>query len=200
MRGRTLNDAFVILDEAQNSTSEQMKMFLTRLGFGSRAVITGDLDADRPAGRPPVRSPTWPHRSSKEFEGIPSCSFTDRDVVRHPLVQRIVQAYESHEPACGHRSWPLARSHARCRPAVSVRAESRRLAAGRARARAPGRAAALGRARGGQRDCRCCWSARRAAARSIARYRGRDHATNVLSFPAAPARSAQARRSCWATW
>ena len=94
MRGRTLNDSFVILDEAQNTTVEQMKMFLTRIGFGSVAVVTGDLtQTDLPR-----------HMKSglrdgidvlKDVDGISFTFFTARDVVRHPLVQRIVRAYES---------------------------------------------------------------------------------------------------------
>jgi phosphate starvation-inducible PhoH-like protein len=93
MRGRTLNDAFVILDEAQNTTSEQMRMFLTRLGYGSRAVVTGDVtQVDLPTG---VRSGLKEARDLLTgVEGIAVCGFTDVDVVRHPLVQRIVVAYE----------------------------------------------------------------------------------------------------------
>ncbi|HVB98548.1 MAG TPA: PhoH family protein [Candidatus Dormibacteraeota bacterium] len=96
MRGRTLNDSFVILDEAQNSTSEQMKMFLTRLGFNSKAVITGDVtQIDLPSER----------RSGLveaieivgHVEGIAQVFFTERDVVRHSLVQRIIRAYEEFE-------------------------------------------------------------------------------------------------------
>jgi len=96
MRGRTLNDAFVILDEAQNTTVEQMKMFLTRIGFGSTAVITGDItQVDLPQGR----------RSGlrhvidilNDEEGISFTFFTSADVVRHPLVARILNAYERHE-------------------------------------------------------------------------------------------------------
>jgi phosphate starvation-inducible protein PhoH and related proteins len=98
MRGRTLNDAFVILDEAQNTTMEQMKMFLTRLGFGSKAVITGDVtQVDLPRG----------HRSGlrdaeellRGVEGIAIQRFNQGDVVRHPLVQRIVAAYDVREAA-----------------------------------------------------------------------------------------------------
>jgi phosphate starvation-inducible PhoH-like protein len=93
MRGRTLNDAFVILDEAQNTTAEQMKMFLTRLGFGSRAVITGDItQVDLPAGRP--SGLVQAVDVLKGIEGIHFNFFTDRDVVRHPIVQTIVKAYE----------------------------------------------------------------------------------------------------------
>jgi phosphate starvation-inducible PhoH-like protein len=93
MRGRTLNDAFVILDEAQNTTSEQMKMFLTRLGFGSKAVITGDAtQTDLPTGK--ASGMNEARVILKEVEGIRFCEFTDRDVVRHPLVQEVVRAYE----------------------------------------------------------------------------------------------------------
>ncbi len=95
MRGRTLNNAFVILDEAQNSTTEQMLMFLTRLGFNSKAVITGD----------PTQIDLQGHKRSgllealvalKRTEGIGIVEFGKRDVVRHPLVQRIIESYEEH--------------------------------------------------------------------------------------------------------
>ncbi len=93
MRGRTLNDAFVILDEAQNTTVEQMKMFLTRLGFGSRAVITGDItQIDLPVARSSGLIDAM--RVLHDTEGIHFTRFTDRDVVRHPIVQAIVQAYQ----------------------------------------------------------------------------------------------------------
>jgi len=94
MRGRTLNHAFVILDEAQNTTPEQMKMFLTRIGFGSKAVITGDpTQVDLPKGQ---RSGlTHAVNILKDVQGIASTQFTSRDVVRHPLVARIVDAYEN---------------------------------------------------------------------------------------------------------
>ena len=94
MRGRTLNDSFVILDEAQNTTSEQMMMFLTRLGFGSKAVITGDVtQIDLPTG---VTSGLVEVRElMRGIEGIAFVHFTERDVVRHPLVQDIIRAYES---------------------------------------------------------------------------------------------------------
>jgi phosphate starvation-inducible protein PhoH and related proteins len=93
MRGRTLNDAFVILDEAQNTTAEQMKMFLTRLGFGSKAVITGDItQVDLPTGRP--SGLVQAIRVLKGVEGIHFTYFTDLDVVRHPIVQAIVKAYD----------------------------------------------------------------------------------------------------------
>jgi len=93
MRGRTLNDAFVILDEAQNTTAEQMKMFLTRLGFGSRAVITGDItQVDLPRG-----TNSGLLHAIDVLEGVPGIAFnhfSDVDVVRHPIVQAIVQAYQ----------------------------------------------------------------------------------------------------------
>ena len=95
MRGRTLSDAFVILDEAQNTTSEQMKMFLTRIGFGSKAVITGDVtQIDLPTGK---RSGlVEAERVLTGVEGIEFVYFSDRDVVRHKLVQMIIKAYETH--------------------------------------------------------------------------------------------------------
>jgi phosphate starvation-inducible protein PhoH and related proteins len=95
MRGRTLSDAFVILDEAQNTTSEQMKMFLTRIGFGSKAVITGDVtQIDLPTGK---RSGlVEAERVLANIEGIEFIYFSDKDVVRHKLVQMIIKAYETH--------------------------------------------------------------------------------------------------------
>ncbi|HXH24431.1 MAG TPA: PhoH family protein [Vicinamibacterales bacterium] len=98
MRGRTLNDAFVILDEAQNTTSEQMKMFLTRLGFGSKAVVTGDVtQIDLPAGKPSGLKEA--QQILRNVSGIRFVTFTERDVVRHPLVQEIIGAYERSEAA-----------------------------------------------------------------------------------------------------
>ena len=94
MRGRTLNDAFVILDEAQNTTSEQMKMFLTRLGFGSKAVVTGDItQIDLP--NPQASGLVQALGIVKNVAGIGFVYFDDRDVVRHKLVQQIVRAYEA---------------------------------------------------------------------------------------------------------
>ena len=95
MRGRTLSDAFIILDEAQNTTSEQMKMFLTRIGFGSKAVITGDVtQVDLPTGK---RSGLIEaERILSNIQGIEFVYFTDKDVVRHKLVQLIIKAYEEH--------------------------------------------------------------------------------------------------------
>ncbi|WP_455244489.1 PhoH family protein [Petrachloros mirabilis] len=97
MRGRTLNDSFVILDEAQNATAEQMKMFLTRLGFNSKAVVTGDvtqidLPPDRVSGLIEVRD------ILRQVEGIKFVYFDERDVVRHKLVQDIIKAYDQHQP------------------------------------------------------------------------------------------------------
>ena len=97
MRGRTLNDAFVILDEAQNTTGEQMKMFLTRLGFGSKAVITGDVtQVDLPNGT--ESGLVEAQRILADVEGIGMMRFTRKDVVRHPLVQSIIEAYEARRP------------------------------------------------------------------------------------------------------
>ena len=117
MRGRTLNDSFVILDEAQNATAEQMKMFLTRLGFNSKAVVTGDitqvdLPSDRVSGLIEVRD------ILQEIPGIQFVYFDERDVVRHKLVQEIIKAYDRHQPqasgprgAKSHPSRPKSGSH-----------------------------------------------------------------------------------------
>jgi phosphate starvation-inducible PhoH-like protein len=97
MRGRSLNDSFIILDEAQNTTPEQMKMFLTRIGFGSRAVVTGDVtQTDLPAGK--LSGLRHVVNVLRNTEGVAFTFFEAADVVRHPLVQRIVQAYEAHSP------------------------------------------------------------------------------------------------------
>ena len=96
MRGRTLDNAFIILDEAQNTTPAQMKMFLTRIGFGSKAIITGDLSQkDLPAGQESGLDVAL--KVLVGIEGIGICMLTNRDVVRHPLVQRIVEAYDRYE-------------------------------------------------------------------------------------------------------
>jgi phosphate starvation-inducible PhoH-like protein len=107
MRGRTLNDAFVILDEAQNTTSEQMKMFLTRLGYESKAVVTGDvtqidLPADKTSGLIEALG------LLREVEGIGFMEFSERDVVRHPLVQSIIRAYERRRAQGGDSGAPPA--------------------------------------------------------------------------------------------
>ena len=95
MRGRTISDSFIILDEAQNTTGEQMKMFLTRIGFGSKAVVTGDItQIDLPRGQKSGLKEA--ERILSNLEGIAFVHFSDKDVVRHKLVQMIVRAYESH--------------------------------------------------------------------------------------------------------
>ena len=95
MRGRTLADAFIILDEAQNTTSEQMKMFLTRIGFGSKAVVTGDTtQIDLPRGQRSGLKEA--EKVLADLDGIDFVYFSDKDVVRHKLVQMIVRAYEDH--------------------------------------------------------------------------------------------------------
>jgi phosphate starvation-inducible PhoH-like protein len=100
MRGRTLNDSFIILDEAQNTTPEQMQMFLTRLGFGSKVVVTGDvtqidLPQDQASGLISVQNVLG------TIDGIAFVTFSHADVVRHKLVQRIVEAYREHAEATG---------------------------------------------------------------------------------------------------
>lgn len=110
MRGRTLNDSFIVLDEAQNSTVEQMKMFLTRLGFNSKAVITGDItQVDLPAHK--LSGLTHAKTILKDVRGIKIMKFTEKDVVRHELVKKIIRAYEkdraphpSHARETGHSS------------------------------------------------------------------------------------------------
>ncbi|MBP3485670.1 MAG: PhoH family protein, partial [Oscillospiraceae bacterium] len=96
MRGRTLDDSFIILDEAQNTSREQMKMFLTRLGFGSKIVITGDVtQIDLPDGKASGLREAM--RVLSRVEGVGICELTNADVVRHVMVQRIVEAYERYE-------------------------------------------------------------------------------------------------------
>lgn len=103
MRGRTLDNSFIILDEAQNTTSAQMKMFLTRIGFGSKVVVTGDLTQKDLS--PGVKSGLEvAAKVLSKVEGISFCTLTSTDVVRHPLVQRIVKAYESYEKRLGRRN------------------------------------------------------------------------------------------------
>ncbi len=96
MRGRTLDDAFIILDEAQNTTPEQMKMFLTRIGFGSRVIITGDItQIDLPDGKTSGLKEAM--KILRNIEGIAFCGLSEKDVVRHPLVQKIILSYEKYE-------------------------------------------------------------------------------------------------------
>ena len=96
MRGRTLNNSFIILDEAQNTTREQMKMFLTRLGEGSKAVVTGDItQVDLPSGK--KSGLIYSERILNKVEGVDFVHLTKKDVVRNPLVQRIIEAYETYE-------------------------------------------------------------------------------------------------------
>ncbi len=113
MRGRTLNSAFVILDEAQNTSHEQMKMFLTRLGFDSKAVITGDItQIDLPTGK--QSGLVEASKILKRIDGIGFCTFSDVDVVRHPLVQQIIRAYAKKEKK-------QADSQSRSRPGKSAK-------------------------------------------------------------------------------
>ncbi len=108
MRGRTLNNAFIILDEAQNCTMEQMFMFLTRLGFGARAVVTGDVtQVDLPTHKPSGLIEAA--HALRNVEGVALVEFSRRDVVRHPLVQRIIHAYEQHRSAKPHNPGPETR-------------------------------------------------------------------------------------------
>ena len=177
MRGRTLNDAFVILDEAQNTTSEQMKMFLTRLGFGSKAVVTGDVtQIDLPAGR--MSGLVEALRVVKDIEGVATILFDERDVVRHQLVQQIVKAYER----TGASSTQPAAVTGRGRPCASP---SPTPGAARSTSRVWGggwRGAAPAGARG--RVAIALVSGSHACGGSIASICERDYATDVLSFPA----------------
>ena len=96
MRGRTLDNAFIILDEAQNTTPAQMKMFLTRIGFGSKVIVTGDA-SQKDLPRDAVSGLDVAMKVLKKIDDIGFCELTSKDVVRHPLVQQIVQAYENYE-------------------------------------------------------------------------------------------------------
>ena len=98
MRGRTLNDSFIILDEAQNTTPEQMQMFLTRLGFGSKIVVTGDVT---PVDLPREQASADPVEILASLDGVAFVEFGHEDVVRHKLVQRIVEAYKRHAEETG---------------------------------------------------------------------------------------------------
>jgi phosphate starvation-inducible PhoH-like protein len=120
MRGRTLNHAFVILDEAQNTTPEQMKMFLTRIGFGSKAVVTGDVSQiDLP--RTQLSGLIDAERILKRTQGIAFSRFSSADVVRHPLVARIVDAYDSAglTHASDHGATPASRRNRRPAPPLA---------------------------------------------------------------------------------
>ena len=103
MRGRTLNQSFIILDEAQNTTPEQMKMFLTRIGFGTKAVITGDI-TQIDLGRSQKSGLVEARQVLKDVRGIAMTHFLSDDVVRHPLVQKIINAYEQHDEAAAERA------------------------------------------------------------------------------------------------
>src|SRR5262249_22154815 len=120
MRGRTLNDSFVILDEAQNTTSEQMKMFLTRLGFNSKAVITGDItQIDLPSGKKSGLIEAL--EICGKIDGIGVAQFNEKDVVRHSLVQRIIRAYEEYDNSQPPRPGSVANGKSEARPAESDR-------------------------------------------------------------------------------
>jgi phosphate starvation-inducible PhoH-like protein len=117
MRGRTLNHAFIILDEAQNTTPEQMKMFLTRIGFGARAVVTGDpSQLDLPRGM--KSGLTDAIQTLRKVKGLAFSEFTSADVVRHPLVARIVDAYDA-------RSKALAKEEARLAKLAKLEKEAK---------------------------------------------------------------------------
>ncbi len=110
MRGRTLDDAFIILDEAQNTTPEQMKMFLTRIGFGSKAIVTGDItQVDLPDGKKSGLKEAA--KVLKNIEGIDFCYLNEKDVVRHPLVQKIITAYEKAEQEKARRTATKEKNH-----------------------------------------------------------------------------------------
>lgn len=114
MRGRTLDNAFIILDEAQNTTPAQMKMFLTRIGFGSKVIVTGDqTQKDLPSNMQSGLDVAV--KVLKDIEGIRFCHLTSRDVVRHPLVQRIVKAYDDYEAKIAYREKRAAGRHAEFR-------------------------------------------------------------------------------------
>ena len=189
MRGRTLNDAFIILDEAQNTTPLQMKMFLTRFGMRSRMVICGDPASGRPARSDQVRSRRR-GRQARGVKGIAVVRFTSADVVRHPLVGRIVEAYEGPRPVMlevaidadeewdSSRSWDelVARAAAKRR---SPKAPSRSLR------RSTGTVEISVRLTGDDE------------VRALnAEWRGKDKPTNVLSFPMAGGDELARRKCC----
>ena len=155
MRGRTLNDAFVILDEAQNTTTEQMKMFLTRLGFESKAVITGDVtQIDLPDNR---RSGL--HEAIallSDIAGIAFRYFTEVDVVRHPLVQQIIKAYDAAKPHATRRSHVTSRPDVDSAGVTQAPERPAQPAADRSRYEL-GELVATSRALASERDIRSCW-------------------------------------------
>jgi phosphate starvation-inducible protein PhoH and related proteins len=126
MRGRTLNDSFVILDEAQNTTSEQMKMFLTRLGFNSKAVITGDItQIDLPAGKKSGLIEAL--EVCGKIDGIGVAQFNEKDVVRHNLVQQIIRAYEEYDGSQPQRTGNLANGKLEARAAESEKGQTKEI-------------------------------------------------------------------------
>ena len=212
MRGRTLNDSFVILDEAQNTTPEQMKMFLTRLGFGSRMVVTGDVtQVDLP--REQQSGLIVVGEVLDAIEGIEFVRFGGEDVVRHKLVQRIVEAYDEHSQrdgaasrrssADGVRAGHPQRLSARCsRSRSSARELAPRCAAARPRCGAcarwrPRSAGRRGRARGGR------VRRRRARSRELnaraSRQGGADRRAVVPDRRRRAARPRDGARASWAT-
>ena len=197
MRGRTLNASFIILDEAQNTTPEQMKMFLTRIGFGSKAVVTGDTtQVDVPGGRSGLDGL---ETILGGIDGLAFVRLTSRDVVRHRIVQDIVDAYErSRRQPPGHRAVqppamrpgpPSTNRRRRLPEDGDARGVRRRRAVGRARSRSQ-RWARLaeqvlrrrGRARA-KPSCRCCSSTRRPSPSSTSGSWAHDGPTDVLAFP-----------------
>ena len=161
MRGRSLNDSFIILDEAQNTTIEQMKMFLTRIGFGSKAVVTGDVTQTDLPRRQAVRACSHVVNVLRAVEGVAFTFFDAQDVVRHPLVQRIVQAYESRGGSPVRRRRGGAAARRRCN--VQVRRRVRAWSPHAARPHALGGDRRSGAAPRGGELGRARWSARRRA-------------------------------------
>ena len=173
MRGRSLNDSYIILDEAQNTTPEQMKMFLTRIGFGSRAVVTGDVtQTDLPAGK--MSGLRHVINILRNTEGVAFTFFEAADVVRHPLVQRIVKAYEAHTPPepdyeCGAGAETGSRSR---NPRLGAAALAHEHLGGRGAGKAGRRPRDRGARRGGAREPR--------AEQALARQ-GQAHQRAVVS-------------------